>query len=144
MGGGGGVHHHLVEGGAPFNEVDEAGELDPGDQLVGARQRQGEEAVDVLGIQVGAPGGDLAQGFPVLLLPAAERRAGGELGGEQDAAAGWDRSGLAREADAEGVTQGGGGIGGDGEDAAAGFGGGDRGGGGAGRLADAALAAEET
>jgi hypothetical protein len=140
VGGGGGIDHHLIASGL----AREAGDLQPRHQLVGPRQSKAEKAVDVLGIQVGAAGGDLAQGLAVLLRPAATGRVGCEQGAAAGVTVGGDNeAGLGREAGPQGIAEGGGGIRGNGENALTGFSGGESGGGGAGRLADAPLAAEE-
>ena len=135
---------HLAGGGPPR----ETGDLQPGHQLVGARQRKAEEAVHVLAVQVGAAGGDLAQSPAVLLRPAAEGRPGGELGGEQDAAAGrdggWARPSGSPAGHRPARERGRWRRRGRGGPIRWRNGGGERGGGGAGGLADAPLAAEET
>jgi hypothetical protein len=145
VGGGGGVDHHLVGAGA----ARQAHHLEQGEQLVGAGHRQGEQAVDVGEVEVGALLRDAAEGLAAALQPAAVGGRGGELDGAQLAGLGsgsgdGQRPRLWAERGAEGVAEGVGGIGRDGEDAAAAAGAGQRPGGGAGGLADAALAAEET
>ncbi len=145
MGRGRGVHHHLVAAGFPDQAVD----LQPGQQLVGAGQGEVEEPLHVFLVEVGAAGGDFTQGAAVLLAPAAEGRAGRQLDGQQtpqNTAPGFDGGGLGGEAHPEGVAQGVGRIGGDGQHAPAGFAGfgkGQGGGRGTGGLADAAFTSEE-
>lgn len=139
VGRGRGVYHHGIAGGFALEPTD----FQPGDQLVRAGQSEGEEAFDVLVVQVGAACRELPQGAAVLLPPALESRTGIELGGEERAAARRKAAGLRGERRAERVTEGVGGIGGDGQYPPAGFSGGEGGRRGAGGLADAALAAEE-
>ena len=139
MGGRRGVYDQLVAGGL----AGESGDLQPGDQLVGAGKVESEEALHVFVVQIGPARGDGAELLAVLGGPAVQGRQRGQLHGEQLAFAGRDLSGLVRQRDVEDVAQRRGWIGGDGEDAAAGFSGGEGGGRGAGGLAHAALASEK-
>jgi hypothetical protein len=139
VGGRGGIHDDFVAMGLPRQPHD----LQPGHQLVGAGDRQVEEALDVSRVQVGPTRGDLTKGIAMFTHPSPEGGAGGQLGGEEGAAARGDEAGRMREAQPKGVAEGGGGIGGDGEYAVAGFRCGQTGGGGQGRLAGAPFAAEQ-
>jgi hypothetical protein len=109
--------------------------LDFGDQLVGQVRLP-----DAAGTAAEALGQDAVP----LPEPAVEGALHVQLGREQGAAAGGESQRLGGQGSRESVAQGVGRIGGDDEDAMAGFGGGEGGRGGAGGLAYAPLAAEET
>jgi hypothetical protein len=140
-----GVHHHPIAG-ARAGEPDD---LEHADQLVDAGNRQCEQRVDVRAIEPGAVLQHVAERLPVLPQPAPEGPRRIELDRlEPSAAAGgasWnaDRSGAARQANAEGVAERVRRIGGDGKDPLAAARGVDRPRSGTGRLADTALAGEE-
>jgi hypothetical protein len=137
--GGRSIYHGLVGSALPG----QSGELQQPGQLIGAGQGEAEEPVHVLLVQVGPALGDQAQGLAPSPEPAVEGALHVQLGREQGAAAGGERQGLGGQGGRKGVAQGMGRVGGDDEDAVAGFGRGQGGGGGAGSLADSPLAAEE-
>src|SRR6185436_6207187 len=118
-------------------------ELEEPDQLVRARQGEGQEPLDVFAIEIRAAQDNGGQPLPSLLEPAGQGRVRVELDRAEAPPPDGDGPRPRSQPKAEGVAEGMGRVGGDGENALAGFGERHRDGRRTRRLADAAFAAEE-
>ena len=124
-------------------DVGQSRELDETDELVDSGERERQQPVDVLVIEVGAPRGDRVEGLVTRSEPAAERAVRVELCGVELSGCASDAAGLGAEAFGECVREGVGRVGRDDQHPRPVARRSDGGGRGACGLADSALAAEE-